>query len=97
MLGWQALRTLPPDADYTFLVKLQDSDGLMWAEADGNGYAPGNWQPGVLGLQLMTLRLPEELPAQEYRLNLEIVDRLQHQALPTSNETSIIFLETVIP
>ncbi|MBI1876984.1 MAG: hypothetical protein HYR94_01885, partial [Chloroflexi bacterium] len=92
LLGWQALRTLPPDADYTFLVQLQDNQGFVWAKADGNGYPPSEWQPGVRGLQLLVLRLPGDLPPQTYRLTAQVVDRRSGQALPTAAGESVILL-----
>ena len=85
LLGWQALRTLPPDADYTFLVRLSDQQGRLWLAADGNGYPPGDWQPGVLGLQLLTFRLPGDFPPRTYQLTMEVIDRLTGQALPAAN------------
>jgi 4-amino-4-deoxy-L-arabinose transferase-like glycosyltransferase len=95
LLGWQALRTLPPGTDYTFLVRLKDQQGFIWAEADGNGFAPGDWQPGVQGLQLLTLRLPGDLPPRAYSLTVEVVDRHSGQALPGSNGESVISLLTL--
>ena len=95
LLGWQALRTLPPDADYTFLVRLRDNQGHIWAEADGNGYAPGDWQPGVRALQRLTVRLPGDLPSRAFDLTLEVVDRRQGQALPTTGGDSLLILETM--
>ncbi len=95
LLGWQALQTLAPDTDYTFLVQLQDNQGHTWAVADGNGYPPGTWQQGVLGLQLLQLRLPEDLPLRTYNLSLQIVNRQSGAALPTDTGDSSIFLQTV--
>lgn len=95
LLGWQALRTLPPGTDYTFLVRLKDQQGFIWAEADGLGFAPGDWQPGIQGLQLLTLRLPGDLPARAYTLSVEVVDRHSGQALPGSSGESVIFLLTL--
>jgi 4-amino-4-deoxy-L-arabinose transferase-like glycosyltransferase len=92
LLGWQALRALPPDADYTFLVQLQDKQGHLWAEADGNGYPPSDWQPGVQGLQLLTLRLPGDLPPRAYHLTAQVVDRRSGQALPTTTGETVIAL-----
>jgi 4-amino-4-deoxy-L-arabinose transferase-like glycosyltransferase len=95
LLGWQALRTLPPGADYTFLVKLNDQQGHLWSQADGNGFAPSNWQPGVQGLQLLTLRLPGDLPPRTYQLTLAVVDRHSGQALPDATGSSLINLGAV--
>ncbi|GIK40050.1 MAG: hypothetical protein BroJett011_38830 [Chloroflexota bacterium] len=92
LLSWQALRALPPDADYTFLVQLQDKQGHVWAEADGNGYPPSNWQPGVQGLQLLVLRLPGDLPPRAYHLTAQVVDRRSGQALPAATGKTVITL-----
>jgi hypothetical protein len=91
-LGWQALRTLPPGADYTFLVQLQDSQGHVWAEADGNGYPPSDWQPGVQALQLLLLRLPGDLPPRTYHLTVQVIDRRTGQALATPTGDTMILL-----
>jgi hypothetical protein len=91
LLSWQALRAMPPGTDYTFLVRLKDSQNNVWAESDGNGYNPGDWQAGVQGLQLITLRLPGDLPPRIYHLTLEVVNRQNGQSLPTATG------ETVIP
>lgn len=96
LLGWQALRTLPPDADYTFLVRLRDAQGHIWTEADGNGYAPGDWQPGVLGLQLLTLRLPGDLPPRTYYLTVAVIDRHGGQALATTTGETMISLGPIV-
>lgn len=95
LLGWQALRALPPDADYTFLVQLQDKQGHVWAEADGNGYPPSDWQPGVQGLQLLVLRLPGDLPPRAYPLTVQVVDRHSGQALPAATGETVIMLRVL--
>jgi predicted membrane-bound mannosyltransferase len=96
LLSWQALRRLPPDTDYTFLVRLRDDQEQLWTRADGNGYSPADWQPGVQALQLLTLRLPGDLPAHVYHLTLEVVDRHSGQALPTGSGETIIPLATLL-
>jgi hypothetical protein len=95
LLSWQALRRLPPGTDYTFLARLRDDQEQLWAEADGNGYSPSDWQPGVRGLQLLTLRLPGDLPARTYHLTLEVVDRRSGRALPGGSGKTIIPLATM--
>ena len=95
LLIWQALRTLPPGTDYTFLVRVRDNQNLTWAEADGNGYRPADWQPGVQALQLLTVRLPADLPPISYNLNLEVVDRRRGLALPAVNGDPVITLDTL--
>ncbi|MDM8528673.1 glycosyltransferase family 39 protein [Anaerolineales bacterium HSG24] len=84
LLSWQAISGLPPGTDYSFLVRMWDSQGHLWSEADGLGYAPDNWQPGVQGLQLLTLRLPLDLPPQPYYLTAELLNRQTGQPLPSS-------------
>jgi hypothetical protein len=91
LLSWQALRTLPPGTDYTFLVRMWDNDGHLWQEVDGNGYAPGDWQAGVQALQLLTLRMPGDLPPRTYHFTVQVINRRNGQALPASTG------ETVIP
>ncbi len=95
LLSWQALRTLPPGTDYTFLVQLSDAQGKVWAKADGNGYAPGDWQPGVQALQLLTLRLPQDLPQTSFNLTVTLVNRRTGEVLPTSTGDRLIPLEVI--
>jgi len=95
VLGWQALRALPPGTDYTFLVQMRDAQGHLWAEADGNGYKPVDWQPGVQGLQLLTLRLPGDLPPRTFHLTAQVVDRRSRQALASATGQTVIALESV--
>jgi hypothetical protein len=95
LLSWQALRTLPPGTDYTFLVQMRDQQDRPQLEVDGNGYDPGYWQPGVLGLQLITLRLPGDLPLQVYSLTLQVVDRRRGQALPTAEGEMSVSLGSI--
>jgi hypothetical protein len=92
LLGWQALRSLPPGTDYTFLVRLRDRQGYLWAEDDGNGYAPSDWQPGVQALQLLTLRLSGDLPPRTYDLTVEVVDRHTGQSLPLATGETVLLL-----
>lgn len=96
LLGWQALRALPPGTDYTFLVTMKDDSGRAWLQVDGNGYAPADWQPGVQALQLLTFRLPADLPPGAYHLGLAVVDRRRGQALPTATGAGEISLGRVI-
>lgn len=90
LLSWRALRTLPPGTDYTFLVRMWDNDGHLWHEADGNGYAPGDWQPGVQALQLLTLRMPGDLPPRTYHFTMQVINRRTRQALPVSTGDTIV-------
>lgn len=73
-------------------MQLQDKQGHVWAEADGNGYPPSNWQSGVQGLQLLVLRLPGDLPPRAYHLTAQVVDRRSGQALPTTTGKTVIML-----
>ena len=63
MLVWQALRTLPPGTDYTFVVDLKDTQGRVWQQTDGNGYDPGDWQPGIFGAAIAHLSPARRLAA----------------------------------
>lgn len=92
VVAWQALRALPPGTDYTFLVRLRDREGHLWAETDGSGYDPVYWQPGVQGLQLLTLRLPGDLPLRAYYLTLEVVDRQAGRSLPAATGETVFNL-----
>ncbi|RMF02475.1 MAG: hypothetical protein D6768_08145, partial [Chloroflexi bacterium] len=84
LVFWQALRALPPGTDYTFLAQLRDSAGRVWAQTDGGGFDPVNWQPGLLGLQLLTFRLPGDVPPRPFDLVLQLVDRRSGQPRPTT-------------
>jgi hypothetical protein len=95
LLAWQALRTLPPGTDYTFLLRMHDNQDLRWIEVDGNGYRPADWQPGVQALQLLTVRLPADLPPRAFHLTLEVVDRRSGLALPTVGGQTVIPLGTI--
>lgn len=96
LLLWQALRTLPPGTDYTFQVQLWDKAGHLWLAADGNGYDPEDWQPGVLAWQLVTLRFPGDFPPRTYALSLQVIDRRSGQALPTANGQARVGLGEVL-
>jgi hypothetical protein len=89
------LRTLPPGTDYTFLVKLTDSRGHLWLETDGNGYDPGDWQPEILGLQLLTFHLPGDIPPLTYDLIALVVNRQSGLPLPTADGTASVPLGKV--
>lgn len=95
LLAWQALRALPPGADYTFMVQLRDSQQHLWLEVDGNGYDADDWQPGVQAMQLLTLRFPGDLPPQTYDLSVSLINRQTRQALPASTGETAIFLTPV--
>nr|HMQ56298.1 glycosyltransferase family 39 protein [Anaerolineae bacterium] len=95
LLLWQALRTLPPDTDYTFQVELRDKAGHLWLAADGNGYDPDDWQPGVLALQWVTLRFPGDFPPRTYNMTLQVIDRRSGQALPLANGQAPVSLGEV--
>ena len=96
LLAWQALRALPPATDYTWLARLWDEQGHEWAQADGLGYAPSDWQPGVQGLQLLTFRLPADLPPGQYSLTIELVNRQTGQPLPAVNGATRLDLVTLM-
>jgi len=91
-LGWQALRALPPGTDYTFLAQLRDNRGQVWLQTDGNGYDPADWQPGIMGLQLLTFRLPGDVPPLAYQLWAQVVNRRTGQPLGTAGGQTAILL-----
>ncbi|NJN97166.1 MAG: hypothetical protein HC875_25265, partial [Anaerolineales bacterium] len=62
LLAWQALRALPPDTDYTFLVQLQDKQGHVWATADGNGYPAGTGSPACRAYNYYYYACPATFP-----------------------------------
>jgi len=95
LLGWQALKALPPGTDYTLQVQMHDGRGQLWLQTDGLGFDPGDWQPGVVGLQLLTFRLPGDLPPLVYQLSARLVNRQTGQPLPASDGRSLIPLGIV--
>jgi len=99
LLRWQALRDVPGDPDYAFFAQLRDKRGFSWAQADANGYAVVDWQPGVIALQWLTLRLPPDLPPLEYGLWLGLQDRSAGRALPVVGQpgTTGVLAESLVP
>jgi len=95
LLGWQVLRPLAPGIDYTFVARLWDNQGHLWVETDGLGYSPSDWQPGVQALQLLTFRLPGDLPVRTYYLTVEVVDRHAGKSLPAATGETVIPLATL--
>lgn len=75
LLHWQPLRDVPGDPDYAFFAHLRDRRGFTWAQADANGYAVVDWQPGVQALQWLELPLPLDLPPLAYTLVVGLEDR----------------------
>jgi hypothetical protein len=75
LLHWQPLRDVPGDPDYAFFAHLRDRRGFTWAQADANGYAVVDWQPGVQVLQWLELPLPPDLPPLPYTLIVGLEDR----------------------
>jgi 4-amino-4-deoxy-L-arabinose transferase-like glycosyltransferase len=86
LLHWQPLRDVPGDPDYAFFAHLRDRRGYTWAQADANGYAVVDWQPGVQVLQWLQLSLPPDLPPQDYSLVVGLEDRGIGQPIVTSSE-----------
>jgi hypothetical protein len=90
LLHWQPLYDVPGDPDYAFFAHLRDRRGYTWAQADANGYAVVDWQPGVQVLQWFELRLPPDLPLQDYTLVVGLEDRGIGQPLVISDELRTI-------
>ncbi len=86
LLHWQPLRDVPGDPDYAFFAHLRDRHGYTWVQADANGYAVVDWQPGVQVLQWLELPLPPDLPPLEYTLVVGLEDRNLAQPLPVFAE-----------
>lgn len=82
LLRWQPLRDVPDDPDFAFFAHLRDRRGYTWTQADANGYAVVDWQPGVQVLQWLDLPLPPDLPPLEYTLVVGLEDRGVGQPLP---------------
>jgi hypothetical protein len=92
LLHWQPLRDVAGDPDYAFFAHLRDRRGYTWAQADANGYAVVDWQPGVQVLQWLELPLPPDLPPIEYKLVVGMEDRGAGQIVINPVE-----LDTLIP
>lgn len=90
LLHWQPLRDVPGDPDYAFFAHLRDRRGYTWAQADANGYAVVDWQPGVQVLQWLELSLPPDLPPLMYTLVVGLEDRGIGQSLGTPVELRTI-------
>ena len=84
LLHWQPLRDVPGDPDYAFFVHLRDRRDVSWAQADANGYAVVDWQPGVQVLQWFDLRLPPDLPPLDFKLVAGLEDRGAGHPLPVA-------------
>ncbi len=69
-LYWQAVAA--PSADYTVFVHMQDADGKILTQHDGQpsgGQLPTRaWPPGYLLADTVVLNLPPSLPSGTYRL-----------------------------
>jgi hypothetical protein len=81
LLHWQPLRDVPGDPDYAFFAHLRDRRNYTWAQADANGYAVVDWQPGVQVLQWLEIPLPPDLPPITYTWVVGMQDRGTGQPL----------------
>jgi hypothetical protein len=103
LLHWQPLRDVPGDPDYAFFAHLRDRRGITWAQADANGYAVVDWQPGVQVLQWLDLPLPPDLPLLDYTLVVGLEDRGAGYPLPVTADpahplaTTDVALRTITP
>ena len=103
LLHWQPLRDVPGDPDYAFFVHLRDRRGTTWAQADANGYAVVDWQPGVQVLQWFDLRLSPDLPPLDFKLVAGLEDRGAGRALPVADgaaqpaSATEVELQTITP
>ena len=92
LLHWQPLRDVPGDPDYAFYIHLRDRKGYTWSQADANGYAVVDWQPGVQVLQWLELPLPPDLPPLRYTLVAGLEDRANGQPIGAP-----VLLQSVTP
>jgi 4-amino-4-deoxy-L-arabinose transferase-like glycosyltransferase len=90
LLHWQPLQDVPGDPDYAFFAHLRDRLGYTWAQADANGYAVVDWQPGVQVLQWLDLPLSPDLPPLSYTLTVGLEDRATGQPLASPLELESI-------
>jgi uncharacterized membrane protein len=76
---------MPLDKDYAVSLKLLNSAGKLAAQADewplGSTYFTSAWAPETLVRHPMRLILPNDLPAGQYWLNVEIYDPAHVQPL----------------
>jgi hypothetical protein len=96
LLHWQPLRDVPGDPDYAFFVHLRDRRGISWAQADANGYAVVDWQPGVQVLQWFDLRLSPDLPPLDFRLVAGLEDRGAGRPLPVALDAAKQAVDTAV-
>jgi hypothetical protein len=87
---------VPGDPDYAFFVHLRDRRGTSWAQADANGYAVVDWQPGVQVLQWFDLRLSPDLPPLDFKLVAGLEDRAAGRPLPVALGTAKQATDTAI-
>lgn len=89
-LFWQPQQ--PLGSDYTIFLHLRNAEGVTMAQRDrqplDGAYPTSQWQPGETVIDSITLPLPEDLPAGNYRLvtGLYRLDTLAR--LPVINDTS---------
>jgi hypothetical protein len=83
-LYWQAL--VIPRLDYTFFVHVVDGDDRIVAQMDqqpmGGGLPTRSWPRGYAVADEVTIELPPDLPAGQYRLVAGAYDLVTMQALP---------------
>jgi 4-amino-4-deoxy-L-arabinose transferase-like glycosyltransferase len=68
VLHWEVIRGVVQNLNLVFFVHLVDERGYLWAQIDGNDYAPPDWRPGDRVLQWLELTLPPDMPPGRYRL-----------------------------
>ena len=96
-LWWRAEADLPES--YKVFVHLLDANGVPRAQADvipQNGARPtGSWLPGEIITDEITLQIPADLPAGQYRLTTGFYDELTGQRLTLPNGADVIDLAAV--
>jgi hypothetical protein len=100
--GWQAIQ--PPEDSYSVFVHVVDGDGEIVAQHDGlprGDYPLYRWVSGEVVLDEVTLPLPYDLPAGEYRIRVgfyrpETGERLPVEESSREAGADFIWLEDLI-
>jgi hypothetical protein len=100
--GWQAIQ--PPEDSYSVFVHVVDGDGEIVAQHDGlprGDYPLYRWVSGEVVLDEVTLPLPHDLPAGEYRIRVGFYRPETGERLPVEESSGeagadFIWLEDLI-
>jgi len=89
---WRVLQRPPNLAVFVHLV---DAQQRIVAQFDGLEALVHKLEPDDIIVQLHTLRLPNDLPASEYRLELGMYNRSNLQRVPLSSGTDYVLLMNI--